>query len=338
MELNVWTSTHIQGIPTFDPTTHKWTITVKRADGCERILHPRHIVLASGQYGDPRVPNFPGAEIFKGDIHHSSRHPEGFEYRGKRAVIVGSCTSAHDLAMNFYKQGSESVTMIQRSSTYVMSQTNGLRHLMNGLYDENGPPTEDADLFFSCIPFPALKTIHQHLTRLIAEDDQEMLSKLDHAGFQVDYGYDGSGLFLKYLISGGGFYIDVGCSKLVGNGSIKVKQGKEITNIVEDGVLFEDGSKLEADVIVLATGFDDMQETARKIFGHEVANRVSKVWGLNDEGEIATMWQSMSSISPSLMVESGHEGLWFMGGNLALTRVYSRFLALQIKAIELGLD
>jgi hypothetical protein len=36
-------------------------------------------------------------------------------------------------------------------------------------------------------------------------------------------------------------------------------------------------------------------------------------------------------------IDSGHEGFWFMGGNLALARTYSRFLALQIKAVELGL-
>jgi len=292
MELNVWTSTIIQGQPTFDSKTHTWTVHLKRHDGSERIIHPRHIVLASGHSGEPRVPQFPGARRFKGDIQHSSQHPGGQKYRGKRAVVVGCCNSGHDIAMDFYEQGCESVTLVQRSSTYVMSSDRGLFHLFEGLYEENGPSTEDADMIFSSIPYPVHKIIQQHVTRKIAEDDKDILAGLKKAGFKVDYGYDGTGFIMKYFIRGGGYYIDVGCSKLIGDGKIKVKQGKEITEILEDGILFEDGMKLDADVIVLATGYDNMRETARKIFGDSLADRVSDVWGLNDEGELATIWQS----------------------------------------------
>ena len=295
MELNVWTSTTIQGTPKFDKDTQTWTVQVKRGDESERTLHPRHIILASGHSGEPHVPNFKGMATFKGDIHHSSQHQTGSKYSGKRAVIVGGCTSAHDIARDLYAHGAESVTMVQRGSTYVMSQTNGIRHLMGALYVENGPPTEDADLFLSSVPYPVFKTIQQHFTCIIADDDQIILEKLSAAGFKLDYGFDGSGLFMKYLLLGGGYYIDVGCSQLIGDGKIKIKQGQEIAEIVEDGVVFEDGSKLEADVIVLATGYRNMRQTARKIFGDEVADCLHDVWGLNNEGELATMWQSMSS-------------------------------------------
>lgn len=338
MELNVWTSTNIKDTPSYDPKTHLWTMQIQRADGTERTLHPRHVILASGHSGEPRIPVFPGANTFKGDIHHSSRHIGGAQYRGKRAVIVGCCNSAHDIASDFYEHGAECVTMIQRSSTYVISQQAVTQRIMGELYSEHGSPTEDADLFFTSIPYPVLKTIQQHVTQLVAEDDEELLAGLEGAGFKVDYGYEGSGLFMKYLINGGGYYIDVGCSQMITDGKIKIKQGKEIAKIVEDGIVFQDGSKLEADVIVLATGYDNMRETARKIFGDQLADSVSDVWGFNEEGEIATMWQSMPLPISSLTIESGHEGFWFMGGNLALARVYSRFLALQIKAVELGLQ
>ena len=212
-------------------------------------------------------------------------------------MIVGCCNSGHDIASDFYEHGAESVTMVQRSSTYVMSQRAVTQRLMGGLYSEDGPPTEDADLRFTSIPYPVLKTMHQYVTQLVAEDDKEMLTGLEKAGFKVDYGYEGSGLFMKYLISGGGYYIDVGCSQMIVDGKIKIKQGKEIAKIVEDGVVFEDESKLEADVIVLATGYDNMRETARKIFGDKLADSVSDVWGFNEEGEIATMWQSKSCVS-----------------------------------------
>jgi hypothetical protein len=173
-----------------------------------------------------------------------------------------------------------------------MSSERGLYHLFQGLYEEGGPATEDADLILSSIPYPVHKIIQQHVTRKIAEDDEEILKNLEKVGFKVDYGYDGTGFIMKYFTRGGGYYIDVGCSKLIGDGKIKVKQGKEITEIVEDGLVFEDGSKLNADVIVLATGYNNMRETARNLLGNELADGVSDVWGLNDEGEISTLWQS----------------------------------------------
>ena len=258
----------------------------------ERVIHPRHVILASGHAGEPWVPQFPGMETFNGEIHHSSQHPEGSKYARKRTVIVGCCNSAHDIAQDLYEHGAESITIVQRSSTYVISSEMVLKYVTSPLYEEGGPPTEDADLLNCSIPIPILKIGQQNATRLIAEEDKEKLLKLQKAGFKVDYGFEGSGLVMKYYTSGGGYYIDVGCSKLIGDGKIKIKQGKEISKIVEDGIIFEDGSKLEAELIVLATGYDNMRQTARKIFGDELADRVADVWGLNDEGEIATIWQS----------------------------------------------
>lgn len=292
MELNVWTSTNIQGKPTFDSSSRTWTVHLQRSGQSDRILHPRHIVLASGQAGEARIPHLPGSEEFNGDIYHSSVFPGASKYRGKRAVVVGCGNSGHDIAMEFFEQGAKTVTMVQRSSTYVMSQAFGVNNSLGSLYYEGGPPTEDADLLVTSMPFLALKTVRQHITQKTAHDDREILTKLEAVGFKLDYGYEGCGLLLKYLILGGGFYIDVGCSKLIGDGKIQIKQGKKIIQFVENGLVFEDETKLEADVVVLATGFKNMRETARKIFGDEFANQVKDVWGLTDEGEVATMWQS----------------------------------------------
>jgi cation diffusion facilitator CzcD-associated flavoprotein CzcO len=300
MELNVWTSTTIEGQPTFDPKTHEWTITLNR-NGTTRIFHPRHIILASGATGEPRVPQFKGEKNFKGDIHHSSKHAGGAAYKGKRAVIIGCCNSGHDIARDLYENGATSVTMVQRSSTYVMTQDNGLRILMGGTYSEGGLPTEDADLFAQCLPIPIFKVIQQHLTKQVAAADNEILSSLEKAGFKLDYGYDGSGLMIKFFLLGGGYYIDVGCSKLIGDGHIKIKQGVEVEEIVSDGIVFQDGSKLEADVVVLATGYVNMRETARKVFGDGVGDKVRDVWGLNEEGEIATIWQSITPLISAII-------------------------------------
>jgi putative flavoprotein involved in K+ transport len=324
MELNVWVGTEVLG-GDYDDGAGRWVVRVHQPDGTERTLRPSHLVLATGMSGVPYVPEIPGASDFAGVLCHSSAHPGGSEFAGRRAVVVGSCNSGHDIAQDFYEQGAD-VTMVQRSSTYVMSSENGLTMLFGGLYEEGGPPVEDADLMQSSFPIPLIGQLHVGATKVLAEMDAELLAGLEGAGFKLDFGEDGSGLMMKYLTRGGGYYIDVGASTLIAEGKIKIKQEVGIECLEHDGVVFTDGTTLPADVVVLATGYQNMRESARALLGDDVANRCQPVWGLDHEGELQTIWR-----------RSGHPGLWFMGGNLQQARTYSKFLALQIKAIEEGM-
>ncbi|KAL9004760.1 MAG: hypothetical protein Q9188_002444 [Gyalolechia gomerana] len=332
MELNVWTSTTLNDAK-WDETKRQWTVTMtrKKANGDTetRTLRPRHIVQATGHSGEMKMPSIKGMDTFKGgNLCHSSQFkgaqmvPEG---QRKRAIVVGCCNSGHDIAQDFYEHGYD-VTIVQRSSTYVMSSKNGLDVLLGGLYEECGPETEDADLLFMSIPNAMLKRMHQDATAEISKRDEALLRGLDQAGFKLDDGPDDAGFFMKYFQRGGGYYIDVGCSQLIIDGKIKVKQGQEIEEVKSNGLLFTDGDFLEADDIIFATGYENMRGTARKIFGDEMAERVKDVWGFDQEGELRTMWR-----------RTGHPGFWFFGGNLALCRYYSRMLALQIKAMEEGI-
>lgn len=188
------------------------------------------------------------------------------------------------------------------------------------------PPVEDADILNMSVPNPIAKRLQIAATKEMMHRDGALLRGLSDAGFAIDSGPDGSGLFMKYLSRGGGYYIDVGTSRLIADKKIKIKQGQEIKNIKAHSIIMKDDTELEADEIVFATGYQNMRETARKVFGNELADRVHDVWGFDDEGETRGMWR-----------RSGHPGFWFFGGNLALCRFYSRSLALQIKAIEVGL-
>jgi cation diffusion facilitator CzcD-associated flavoprotein CzcO len=330
LELNVWTSTSIKST-LWDEGKRQWTVTVERrkADGSTetRTLHPRHIVQATGHSGEKNFPKIKGMENFKGDrLCHSSEHPGANpESKGKKAIVVGSCNSGHDIAQDFFEKGYD-VTMVQRSTTCVVSSTSITDIANKGLFDEDSPPVDDADITFWSLPSALTKAIQVKVTKAAAEADKQILDGLHKAGFGLDKGPMDSGLLMKYFQRGGGYYIDVGASQLIIDGKIKIKQGQEISQILPNGIEFADGDKLEADEIVFATGYQNMRTQARKIFGDEVADRVNDVWGFNEEGEFRTMWQ-----------RSGHPGLWFMGGNLALSRYYSRILALQIKAIEEGL-
>ena len=176
------------------------------------------------------------------------------------------------------------------------------------------------------IPNPVIARMSVDSAKEMNRRDAPIIQGLTAAGFALDNGPDSAGIFMKYLHRGGGYYIDVGASQMIADGRIKVKQGQEIERINAHSITFADGSELEADEIVFATGFQNMRETARKIFGNELADRVKDVWGFNEEGEIRTMWR-----------RTGHPGFWFFGGNLALCRFFSRLLALQIKGMEVGL-
>jgi putative flavoprotein involved in K+ transport len=322
MELNVWTSTEL-GDVTYDDGTGTWSVTVTR-DGETRTLHPHHLVQATGISGLPRVPVFEGIGDFEGEVYHSSAYDGGQDMTGRRALVVGACNSGHDIAQELNEMGA-AVTILQRSSTYVMSSEHGLAIQFKGVYEEGGPPVDDADLISASIPYALAAQLNRISTQTIAELDAEMLAGLTAAGFKLDAGDDGSGLFLKYLRRGGGYYIDVGASALIASGEIGIKQGVEIEWFTPHGVRYSDGSEADYELVVLATGYTNMRDRARQLFGDAVADRCGEVWGLDDEGELRTIWR-----------RSGHPGFWFMGGNMHQARHYSKFLALQIAAEERG--
>ncbi len=331
LELNAWTSTTLKST-SWDESKKQWTVSIERRkpDGTfeSRTLHPNHIVQATGHSGKKNFPKIEGMEKFKGDrLCHSSEHPGANpESKGKKAVVIGCCNSGHDIAQDFYEKGYHT-TIVQRSSTLVTSSDSILKIGLAGLYDEDGPPVDDADIFAMSIPSALFKVQQIKVAKACDKNDKKTLDGLNAAGFKTDTGPMGSGLMMKYWHRGGGYYIDVGASQLIVDGKIKVKQGQEITRILPNGVEFGDGTQMDADEVVFATGYMNMRTQTREIFGDEVGDRVNDVWGLNEEGEFRTMWQ-----------KSGHPGLWFMGGNLALSRYFSRILALQIKAREEGLD
>jgi putative flavoprotein involved in K+ transport len=331
MELNYWSSTECTNAY-FDQATKEWVVTVNR-DGETVVLRPKQLVLATGMSGKPNIPKFPGADIFQGEQHHSSRHPGAEQYRGKKCVVVGSNNSAHDICAALWENDAD-VTMIQRSSTHVVNSDIVMKHLLEALYSESaveaGITTEMADMIFASIPYKILPTFHIPIFEEIAKQDADFYQRLEKTGFLLNFGEDGSGLFMTYLRRGSGYYINVGTSELIIEGKIKLKSGTNIDHIKENSVVLTDGTELPADLIVYATGYQSMNTWAAELISQEVADKVGKCWGLGSgttkdpgpwEGELRNMWK------PTLQ-----EALWFHGGNLHQSRYYSQFLALQIKA------
>ena len=336
MELNYWTRSSCKSA-SYDEESGEWTVVVDR-DGEEVTLRPKQLVLATGMSGKANMPKFPGMERFKGDQHHSSKHPGPDAYRGKKAVVIGSNNSAHDICAALWENDVD-VTMVQRSSTHIVRSDTLMEIGLGALYSEeavrNGVTTEKADLIFASLPYRILHEFQIPLYDKMREVDAEFYAGLEKAGFWLDWGADGSGLFMKYLRRGSGYYIDIGASQLIIDGEIKLAHGN-VKEIVEDGVVLEDGTKLEADVIVYATGYGSMNGWAADLIGQDVADKVGKCWGLGSDtpkdpgpwvGEQRNMWKPTQQ-----------EALWFHGGNLHQSRHYSQFLSLQLKARMEGIE
>lgn len=337
MELNYWNSTECKTAH-YDDSKKEWVVTVKR-EGKPVILRPKHLILATGMSGVPNLPNISGAEVFKGVRHHSSQHPGGEAFRGKKCVVLGANNSAHDICADLWENGAD-VTMVQRSSTHIVKSDSLMELALGGLYSEqaveNGVTTDKADLLFASVPFRIMHNFHIPVYDEIKKRDADFYARLEKAGFMLDFGDDGSGLFLKYLRRGSGYYIDVGASELIANGEIKLRSGVGIEKINEHSVVLTDGTELEADLLVYATGYGSMNGWAAKIISPEVADKVGKCWGLGSdttkdpgpwEGELRNMWKP-----------TAQENLWFHGGNLHQSRHYSRYLSLQLKARMEGIE
>lgn len=335
MEVPYWSSTTCVSA-SYDEGEQRWTVEVNR-NGEPVTLRPVQLVLATGMSGKPSIPTLPGQEVFRGDQHHSSHHPGPDQYVGKRVVVIGSNNSAHDICKALYENYVD-VTMVQRSSTHVVKSESLMELGLGDLYSERavaaGMTTEKADLTFASLPYRIMADFQRPIYDAIRQRDKDFYARLEAAGFDLDFGDDDSGLFMKYLRRGSGYYIDVGACELIADGSIKLAHG-EVDRLTENSVILADGTELPADVVVYATGFGSMNGWAADLISQEVADRIGKVWGLGSgttkdpgpwEGEQRNMWKPTQQ-----------PNLWLHGGNLHQSRHYSLYLALQLKARYEGL-
>jgi putative flavoprotein involved in K+ transport len=330
MELNYQGATTCESA-SWDVLNQRWDVTVSQG-GQQSTLHPTQLVVATGLSGRPKVPHLPGRELFAGLQQHSSEHTGDGDYLGKKVVVVGSNNSAHDIAAAMWESGAD-VTMVQRSSTLVVT-VDTMRNMQAGLYSEaalaDGVDLGTADLLTSATPFRLVAAGAIPVWAEIRETASALYDGLEEAGFMLDFGTDGSGLGMKYLSRAGGYYINVGASELLISGGIKLRSNVGIERLTRTGLVLSSGEELPADVIIYATGFGPVNETIGDLLSPAIAERVGPVWGLGSdrpgdpgpwEGELRNVWK------PTPV-----DNLWIHAGNLQQSRIFSRYLALQIKA------
>lgn len=324
MDLNFWTETRLEGA-VYDDVAGRWTATLRRSDGSEREVHPEHIIMATSVSALPNLPQIPTLESYKGTVLHSSKFPGGEAWAGKRVLVFGTGTSGHDIVQELYANGAD-VTMVQRSPTLIVNVEPSAQ-LYDGAYLDGSKRTEDLDLFNTSLPMALIRENHKLTTSKVRELDKPILDELEKAGFELEFGDEGTGWPLKYRTRGGGYYFNAGCSELIATKKVGLIQYRDIECFTPDGAQMRDGAVKPADLIVLATGYKGQAHIARELFGDTVADRVGKVWDIDPATqELNNMW-----------MRTGQPGLWFTGGSFSQCRIYSKYLARQILGVQRGL-
>lgn len=322
MEINCWTDTEFVG-GFWDESKKCWSAQLRRSDGTERILRPRHLVFANGVSSYPFIPDIPGLDAFEGEVVHSEGFTSGASWRGKHALILGTGSSANDIALDLHSHG-VNTTLIQRGSTTVVSITPSAR--LNEVVWDEGPPLEDCDLIVTSATPPLILKAYKMVAQRMLELDKDLIEGLQKIGFKHDMGEDGAGHQMKYFRRGGGYNLDAGSSALMIKGEIGLLQYDRIERFTAKGARLKDGTLVPADVLVLATGHFPQVELVRRALGEDMVQRIGPVWGLGDDGELNNMYK-----------RTPQQGLWFIAGGIAQCRINSKYLALQIKAMELGM-
>ncbi len=323
MEINVWCGTEFMG-GRYDERAQRWDVRLRMPGGGERVLHPRHLVMALGVNSLPAKADIKGIEAYRGTVLHSGEFTDGTAWAGRPVLVFGTGTSAHDVAQELEARGAQ-VTLVQRSPTMVQN-VEPTAQLPYTPYLE-GPGVEDCDLSVLSTPMALSRQAGRLANRMAVDMDRSLHDGLKAAGFRVDEGEDGVSWQMRYAIRGGGYYFNVGCSNLIIEGRVKVLQASEIESFEPNGVRLRNGSTRPADLIVTATGYLGQREIAAKLLGPEIAERIGPVWGIDESRqELHNMWR-----------RTPQPGLWFLAGGLAQVRFYSKVLALQIQGMELGL-
>jgi cation diffusion facilitator CzcD-associated flavoprotein CzcO len=279
--INISLSTNLVS-GTWNQKKKAWNLNVLR-HGEKYAIRTSKIVLATGAGGQtPLMPDYPNRENHQGSVLHSSEYRNPSDFRGRHGVVIGNANTAHDIAEDMVDAGLASVTLVQRSRTYVMPREY-YKRVQDLLYNDN-IPTELADRRTYSSPMAVTRLLSHQTLHASARAEPERFDALERAGFKlIRYGD-----IMHYLYDrGGGYYMDVGASQKISDGQIKIRSDSLPVAYTSAGLELEDGSEIPADLIVFATGFErDLKLVVRQLFGDAVAEQADEYWGVDEEGEI----------------------------------------------------
>jgi cation diffusion facilitator CzcD-associated flavoprotein CzcO len=290
--INVQAGTTVKSA-NYDETNEIWTILATCAEG-DLPLRARNLVLAIGPNASvPSLPEWASTENvkasgFTGDLMHASAWKSAKPWEGKRGIVVGVANTGHDVAEDMANTGMET-TMIQRGSTWVFP-VEWLHAVLDRDYHAEKSAAE-SDRELTTMPNKIGREIANIVIHGLVRANPERFDALEKQGFKLNrFGDLYQHLFQRF----GGHYVDIGASARIASGEIKVKSSA-IKGLGREGLIFEDGTMLPADLIVLATGFKhDFREHVGGMIGEKSAKLMDQYGGMDAEGEMRGFGRPMA--------------------------------------------
>lgn len=274
----------------FDEENNEWIVDTVDKDGVKEQYVANSVISAVGQLNRPTFPDIPGVESFAGQWCHSAAWDDSIDCSGKKVVVVGSGASAFQLVPTIAGQVKH-LTVFQRSAPWMFE---------NPIYHDTVPEGKKWCLqhlpfytrwFRFLIFWPACDGAYDtvfvdpdwpHQERSINEMNEFVYGMFsDYIKGQVG---DDEELLQKVIPD----YVPMGKRTLQDNGSwlsaLKRDnvdlQTQSVASVSEKGVTASDGTFIEADIILYATGF----ETDRFLWPMEIKGRggqlLSEQWGI----------------------------------------------------------
>ncbi|KAK2598827.1 hypothetical protein N8I77_012212 [Diaporthe amygdali] len=343
-KLNILHSSTLVG-SSFSKNKGVWNAKIRTPFGI-KTLRAKQLVQATGVGCDhPYIPNIPGKELYKGVINFHSKwykNPQQLLDKGaKSVIIVGSANSAFDLMEDCAAAGLKT-TMIARSPTFIFPWDYALFPEGLGLYER--VPAHVADKVLMSGPAAVGgQLVRGSYAAVASTKDKDRYKPLLEKGFPVYDSAQGGDLVHHLMEAGGKHFNDIGEGiRYIVEGKVAVRGLVEPVAYTETGLKLSDGSTVDADSIIWATGFasDKERSTTAEVLGNEtflgddggdaksvlgpqdVAALRDGIWGVDKEGELRGMFTRHYRV-PNYYIH---------GGTTAHHRYHSKHVALLIKA------
>ncbi|PWN40383.1 FAD/NAD(P)-binding domain-containing protein [Ceraceosorus guamensis] len=307
----------------WDDARKFWVISLVDVDTGERgQLCAKNIVMANGPLlPEPRIPTVAAREQFRGETVHSSEFTDAKPWAGKRCLVVGTGASGHDISSALHHAGASSVHLVQRGPNFIFPIA-AQEAIIGQIYNEK-IPIEMSDLMWSAMPLGVTRTITAAVlgagTQQIAPT---LFQDLEAKGFRVEREKD----FTHFAHERHGGHYQGHDFDLLTSGKVKVHSAPAgISHFDSDALVFQDGTSLQADLVVWATGFTRKGSVPewlveKGLIDAEAAKDVEAIGhGVDEEGEWPGRWTG-----------SGHPALWFTGAEIQAARYGGKLIALQI--------
>jgi len=238
----------------FSSDTDLWTLTIKDVkSGQTRLVQTRFIISAAGyyKYEEGYIPVFEGRDDFEGDIIHPQHWPEGFDYKDKRVIVIGSGATAVTLVPEMAKDAKH-VTMLQRSPSYVASipATDRIGNFFRRIL-----PAKTAFKINRAKNIWITRVMYQRARRR-PEKSKEWFRKKTQKALGPDYPVD------KHFNPSYNPWDQRVCMIPDEDLFIAIREGRasvetdHIERFTKTGVILASGKELTADIIITATGLN----------------------------------------------------------------------------------